>query len=367
MMNPRRGAGYGEHPVRFPSLSPTRASHPRHDRPRRPWKKPFRARGPFIHGLLGLLLAGGCEATGTDKVIKLAHGLDPAHPVHTAMAFMADRVAAKSGGRLRVQIYPSEQLGSEAQTLELLQLGSVGMTKVSAAVLESFAPQYKLFSIPYLFESREHQFEVLDGPVGEEMLRASEPFWLRGVGFYDSGSRSFYTTTRPVRHPDDLQGMKIRVMASNTGLRMVRAMGGAATPIPMGELYTALQQGVVDGAENNPPTFYFTRHYEVCGYYSLDEHASIPDVLVVGSHQWKRLTPTEQAWLQEAVDESVALQRRLWEASEREALAAVQKAGVEVIRPDKAPFEQQVQPMLREMENDPHVGDLVKRIRKLRP
>jgi tripartite ATP-independent transporter DctP family solute receptor len=316
--------------------------------------------------LLGaVLLAAGCQAARGQKVIKLGHGLDRSHSVHQAMEFMAQRVAEKSGGRIQVQVYPSEQLGSERQVLELLQLGSIGMTKVSTAVMESFAPQFKVFSIPYLLGDKEHQFKVLDGPIGKEVLLAGEPYWLRGMAYYDAGSRSFYTKARPVREPKDLRGMKIRVMPSNTSLRMVRTLGGAATPIPFGELYTALQQGVVDGAENNPPSFYLTRHYEICRYYSLDEHTAIPDVLVISTHLWSRLTPEEQGWLQEAVDESVTLQRQLWEQSEREALEAVEKAGVEIIRPDKSLFQKQVQSMHEEFKKDPAVGDLIARIQAI--
>ena len=195
-------------------------------------------RSIFILLIPVLLL--GC-GTDTKKTLILAHGLDTKHSVHKAMTYMSEQLKEISGGKLEIRIYPSQQLGTERQCLELLQIGSVDITKVSAAVMEGFAPVYKVLSIPYMFRSREHAFSVLDGPIGQQILQAGGEFWLRGLCFYDSGSRSFYTKDRPILHPDDLKGMKIRVMSSPTSIEMVKQMGGAATPISWGELYTALQ------------------------------------------------------------------------------------------------------------------------------
>src|SRR5690606_1444948 len=186
----------------------------------------------------------------------------------------------------KIDVYPNQQLGSERQCLELLQIGSLGMTKVSAAVMENFSPNMKVFGLPYLFKNRAQTFRVLDGPIGKELLDGGEKYWLKGLGYYDAGSRSFYTVKSPIEKPDDLKGLKIRVMESVTAMNMIKSMGGAPTPISSGELYTALQQGVVDGAENNPPTFYLSREYEVCKYFSLDEHTTIPDVLIMSTHLW---------------------------------------------------------------------------------
>ena len=289
----------------------------------------------------------GCADAGSGTVLRLGHGLDVSHPVHRAMEFMAERLDELSGGELRMKIYPSEQLGSERECLELLQIGSLGLTKVSAAVLESFAPDFKVLSMPYLFRDREHAFAVLDGEIGRRLLVSSEAALLRGLTFYDAGSRSFYTRDRPIRSPEDLVGLKIRTQESATAMGMVRALGGAATPIAWGELYTALQQGVVDGAENNPPSFHLSRHYEVARYYSLDEHTSVPDVLLVSTGVWQRLNEDQRQWLQSAADESATFQRELWREAEQEALKAVKEAGVEVARPDKAPFQAAVRELLK--------------------
>ncbi|MBT8108910.1 MAG: TRAP transporter substrate-binding protein [Gammaproteobacteria bacterium] len=303
----------------------------------------------------------GCGGRDDVVVLKLGHSLDTGHAVHKGMMHMAERLDEISDGHMRIDIYPSGQLGGERETVELVQIGSLAMTKVSTSPLESFVPAMQIFSIPYVFRDRAHFFKVLDSEIGKELLESTEVARLRGLGYYDAGSRSFYTTDKPVRSPADLKGLKIRVQKSQTSVRMVAALGGSATPISWGELYTALQQGVVDGAENNPPSFYLSRQYEVSKYYSLDEHTSVPDILLMSSRIWDDLTPEQQAWLQEAVDDSVAYQRKLWQEATDEALAAVQAAGVEVIYPDKAPFQEAVVEM-KETYAGTEVADLLARI-----
>ncbi len=316
---------------------------------------------PFLL-LLGLLVAG-CGRDQEVRVIKLGHGLDPTHPVHKAMKFMAEEVARESGGKMRIDLYPSQQLGSERETLELLQIGSLGMTKVSSAVLEGFVPEFQVFGLPYLFRDDTHRFAVLEGPIGRDILLSAQPYNLRGLAYYDAGSRSFYTVKRPIRSPDDLAGLKIRTQESPVAIEMVRALGGSATPIAYGELYTALQQGIVDGAENNPPSFYTSRHYEVAPYFVLDEHTAVPDVLMISTILWDRLSPQERTWIQSAAEASAKVERRLWRDAVEEALAGVEREGVEIIHPDKEPFAEKVQSMYAAYEALPRVGPLIERIR----
>jgi len=301
------------------------------------------------------------EDTGV-RTIKLGHGLDVNHSVHKAMVKMGEDLEQISGGQMRLKVYPSQQLGTERECLELLQIGSLDMTKVSVGALENFSPKMKVLGLPFLFRSREHSFNVLDGPIGAELLKDGERFWLKGLAYYDAGSRSFYTKQTPVREPGDLQGLKIRVMESATAMNMVKELGGSPTPISWGELYTSLQQGVVDGAENNPPSFYLSRHYEVCKYYSLDEHTVLPDVLLASTHLWDRLSGQEQLWLREAAINSVPYQRELWKESEEEALAAVQAAGVTIIRPDKTLFAEKVSSVLESFKDDAEIYSLIKQI-----
>ncbi len=316
---------------------------------------------------LMLLLGNGtiffsCQEFSRTKRLKLAHGLDITHPVHQGMVFMAEKLAEKSDGQMQIDIYPSQQLGTERQCLELLQIGSLDITKVSGAVLENFAPKAKVLSLPYIFRSREHAYRVQDSPVGRELLLQSERYWLRGLAYFDAGQRSFYTKDRPVHRPEDLQGLKIRVQESITAMELVRQLGGSPTPISWGEIYTSLQQGVVDGAENNPPSFYTSRHYEVCKYYSLSEHTAVPDVLIIGTTTWNQLTPQQQEWLQAAADEAVVHQRQLWQAAEAEAFREVTKAGVEIIRPEKSSFAEKTKAILENYSDQPEMYDLIQRI-----
>lgn len=315
---------------------------------------------------LAAAFVAGCGGNDPVEVIKLAHGLDPSHPVHEAMEFMAERVWEQSGGTLRIDIYPSEQLGSERENLELLQIGSLGMTKVSTNVLEGFAPEFRIFGLPYLFEDDAHRFRVLDGPLGQELLTGMERYRLRGLTYYDAGSRSFYTVRRPIRTPEDLGGLKIRTQESAVAMETVSALGASATPVAWGEVYTALQQEVVDGAENNPPSFHLSRHYEVSRYLTLDEHSSAPDVLLISSLLWERFTPEQRGWLEAAATESAELQRRLWKTATENALKEVRAAGVEVIRPDKAAFAARAQPVHARFRSDPVLGPMLEEIERTR-
>ena len=314
--------------------------------------------------LLGVVfLFTGCKSDSNVRIIRLGHGLDVTHSVHQAMLQTDVYLNEVSQGKMRLQIYPNQQLGSERECLELLQIGSLDMTKVSGAVLENFAPKLRIFGLPFLFDNKEHLFKVLDGTIGKELLKEGEEYWLKGVGFYDSGSRSFYTKERPVQQPEDLEGLKIRVQESVSAFDMVKQLGASPTPISWGELYTALQQGVVDGAENNPPSFYLSRHYEVCKYYSIDEHTMIPDVLLVSTHLWNRLSSEEQGWLQKAIDQSIPYQRDLWIQSENESLQAVIESGVEVSYPKKNRFQEATQKMYQNFKKDPQMAELIERIR----
>jgi len=311
-------------------------------------------------------LITGCKSEKNHHTLKLAHGLNTEHPVHKAMAFMAKRVSEISEGKMEIKIYPGGQLGPERTCVELLQIGSLDMTKVSTAVMEGFVPSYRVLGLPYIFRSKEHAFKVLDGEIGKDLLFEGTDSWLKGLCFYDAGSRSFYTKEQPINSPDDLKGLKIRVMKSNTAVQMVRALGGSPTPISWGELYTALQGGVVDGAENNPPSFYLSHHYEVCKYYSLNEHTTVPDILLISTHTWNKLTSKEKEWLGQAVKESVVLERKLWEESEKEALNAVSKAGVKIIYPDKKLFAGKVEKLIDSYQSNEKLYSYIQRIRSVK-
>jgi tripartite ATP-independent transporter DctP family solute receptor len=315
---------------------------------------------------LALVLAlGSCQLDTGVKVIKMGHAQVVSHPVHQAMIFLGERLEEKSGGKIKVKVYPNQQLGTERELLELLQIGSLGMTKVSAASLEAFSPEISVLGLPYLFRDDAHITQVLEGEIGKELLLSTEKYWLRGLCFYDAGKRSFYSKTKPIATPADLTGLKVRVQESKMAINMVRGMGGSPTPVSYGELYTALQQGIVDAAENNPPSFYNSRHYEVCKYYSIDEHTAIPDVVLVSTKVWSELSPEEQVWLQEAADESAVYESKLWKEAVEEALREVQKAGVKISYPSKEPFLEKVAGVYAQVvQEQPQLASLIQRIQQ---
>ncbi len=297
-------------------------------------------------------------------VLKLGHSLDQNHPVHQSMVRMSELLSQKSGGTILLEIYPNAQLGSETENLEQLQRGALALTKTSTAPLESFIPELGIFGVPYVFRDDDHCWEVMNGPIGKDLLVAGTDVGLRGLCYFDAGARSFYTIDTAVMHPRDLQGLKIRVQKSKMAMDLVEALGGSPTPIPWGELYTALQQRLVDGAENNPPSFYFNRHFEVCKHLTLDEHARVPDMLLISEKVWQRLPGQVQQWVLESAQEAAEFQRQLWQQENAAAIEAVAREGVTVHVPDTAPFREQVKPLYERLKGT-SIGDLIDRIQNM--
>jgi tripartite ATP-independent transporter DctP family solute receptor len=304
--------------------------------------------------------------TGQHKIVlKLGHALAPSHAVHISMEYMARRLAELSGGSVELQVFGGAQLGTEPETIEQLQRGALAMVKTSAAAMEGFVPDMAVYSMPYLFRDDDHYWKTLLGEVGAEILQAGENQGVVGICYYDSGSRSFYTLNKPILKPEDVREMKLRVLPSKTAHDMITTLGGGPTPIPFGELYTALQQGMIDGAENNPPSLFTSRHYEVAKHYSLDEHTRVPDVVIFSKTIWDGLDPQVQGWITEAANDSVTFQRKLWQEQTEEALREVQKAGVTIYNPDKAAFAAAMAPMYERVEGT-RVGELARRIREVK-
>ena len=314
------------------------------------------------------LWLGAATPAGRARVLRLGHGLNRDHPVHKGMEFMAADLLERSDSRLHLDLYPDEQLGPERELIEGLQMGSLAMTKVSTAPLEDFSPQMKIFSLPFLFRDGEHFWQVLESPIGAELLDASLPFRLKGLAYYDAGARSFYINkrrNRAIRRPEDLEGLSIRVQRSRSAVRLIEILGAKPVPIPFGELYTALDTGTVDGAENNPPSLYTSRQHEVASFYCLDEHTFVPDILMIGIDTWHRLSPEEQEWIRASAHASSEKQRVYWEESVRESLAEIEKAGVGIVRDvDHAAFEKRAMSMYADPDYQvPAIRDLVERIR----
>jgi len=328
--------------------------------------------------LIGLLIAtcgfawflrstrGTSVGTSAQLVLKLGHSLDTSHPVHQGMEFMKKRLEELSAGTVTMNIYPSSVLGSEVQCIEQLQNGSLAMTKTSAASIENFVPEMGVFGLPYLFRDVDHFWAVLKSNLGKELLQKGNSKFLLGLCYYDSGSRNFYSKDRPIHTPDDLEGLKIRVMNSRTAMDMVSSLGAAPTPIAWGELYTALAQGTVDGAENNPPSFTTNKHYEVCKHFSKDAHTMIPDLLLISTKIWEKLDSEVQSWIQQAAFESSDFQRELWARKTLESLEQAKAEGVTIYEVDQSPFAEKVQPMYEAIE-DETIKQLVQQMRQVTP
>ena len=313
-----------------------------------------------------LLVAGlGMSSAWAQQSMRLAHGLNDKHPVHLAMVKFAELAKQKSNGELDIKVFPNGTLGQERETLEQVQNGILEMTKASASPLETFAPEYKVFNLPFVFRSKEHFFKVLDGQVGETILNASKGRGFIGLTFYDAGARSFYAK-KPINTPDDLKGMKIRVQQSPTTIKMIQALGASPTPMAWGEVYPALQAGVVDGAENNVTALTTGRHGEVSKFFSQTEHQMVPDVLVISTAKWDSLKKPLQDALRAAAQESFVYQRGLWAEAEKTEAVAAEKMGVKFSTPAKQPFVDKVKPMLEEERKNARVAGLLDQINAVR-
>ncbi|SON52351.1 TRAP transporter substrate-binding protein [Vibrio tapetis] len=314
--------------------------------------------------LIGAALTVGASASAfAATTLKLSHNHPRDHAVHKAMDYMAKEVKQLTNGEVKIRIYPDAQLGTQRESMELMQNGALDMVKSNAAELEAFAADYSAFNLPYLFRDQQHYYDVQQGEIGEEILASSAKSGFVGLTYYDAGARSFYTS-KPINTPADLKGMKIRVQPSPSAINMVKALGGNPTPLAYGELYTALQQGVVDAAENNIPSFSLSRHSEVSKYFSLDQHTMVPDVLVVSTKSLDKLTEDQQKALKTAALKSSELMKKLWAESETKERAKAEKMGVTFVQPDKASFVAAVQPIYAELKtSNPELNSLVERIK----
>ncbi|MGO2240238.1 MAG: TRAP transporter substrate-binding protein [Halomonas sp.] len=304
----------------------------------------------------------GIASANADVRMRLANTLSNNHPSSVVLQQFADEVHEKTDGEVSIRLFVNAVLGSEREVLEQLQNGAVDITRVSAASLENFAPIFRVFSLPYIFKDEDDFYDKMRGPVASTVYEATRDDGFQGLTFFDSGARSFYNISKPIETPEDLQGLKLRVINSNTSIRMVELLGGTPTPLPYGEAYTALQSGVIDGAENNPTALTIGRHGEVAKYYSLDQHQRIPDFLVISNRAMEKLTDDQQSIVREAAVHATEAYRDLWGEAVRKALADAREMGVEINRPDQEPFRHAVQPLIDEYHQDDLFGPLLEQI-----
>lgn len=309
------------------------------------------------------LILSSCSVVSDTKILYFAHSLPTSHPVHKGILDMQSILNEKSGGKLQIKVFPDGQLGSEREVIELLQIGSIAITKVSASALSNFVPEYQVMVVPYLFRDSDHLWNNLEGEVGEQLLAGGSDFLLRGLCFYDAGARSFYTKEKPINSPDDLTGLKVRVQNDKMSVAMANTLGASATPMAYSELYTALQQNVVDGAENNIPSFVTSNHFEVCKYYTFDEHTMIPDVVIIGTKFWDKLSDQEKKWLRSAAAESVTKQKQYWKETIVEQMKMLKEADVQFFYPDKTPFIEKSKPVMDGLMKDPKLKAIIDKIK----
>ena len=321
---------------------------------------------------VGLVGCGGSSKTATTTQdggqksfnLKLGHNLAEDHAVHIELKKFAENVAEKSNGSITVTIFPNGTLGSEADMISQIQNGALDMTKVSASTLGNFSNLYNAYSVPYVFNDKEHYYKVMDGEITTNIFASTESDGFLGLTWLDSGARSFYTADRAIRKPEDLKGLKIRTMDSQMAINMMNALGGSATVMGYSDIYTGLQQGVINGAENNVTAL--RDHGEVAKFYSFDEHTRIPDVVVISAKVWNSMTPEQQDIMKSCAKEATDDYKVAWENFENEVLdLATNKYGVELVRDvDTAAFQKAVQPIYDELKtSDAEVYSVVEQIR----
>ncbi|WP_163538675.1 TRAP transporter substrate-binding protein [Gracilibacillus sp. YIM 98692] len=279
------------------------------------------------------------ESSNTEEnqetvTLKLAENQPEDYPTTIGDKEFARLVEEKTDGRYEIEVYAGGQLGDEVSVIEQVQLGSIDLARVNATPLTQFVDEIGVLSMPFLFESEEEKWEVLNGEKGQELLDTFDGSNLVGLAYYDSGERSFYNTERPVKSPEDLEGLKIRVQQSDLAISVVEALGASATPMEYGEVYSSLQTGVIQGAENNFPSYYTSNHYEVAPYYTVNGYSGTPEVVIGSQKLWDSLSEEDKQAFKEAAQESVSVQREAWAELEEESREAVVEAGSELTEVD---------------------------------
>ena len=313
--------------------------------------------------LAALVVASGA-AQACEITLRAADAHPEGYPTVVAVEAMGEMLKERSDGRICVEMFHSAQLGEEKDTIEQTQLGVIDLNRVSLGPFNNIIEETKVFSLPYIFRSTDHMHAVVDGEIGDGILAEFGNHDLVGLAYYDSGSRSFYNSKKPITSVADIEGLKFRVMQSDVFVDMVDALGGNATPLPYGEVYSSIQTGVIDGAENNWPSFESSGHYEVAGYYTLDQHLIVPEVLVMSKTRMDSLSAEDQALIRQAAKDSMPIMREHWAEREKASEDKVRAAGVEIVDDiDKTPFIDAMDVVYEKHVTSDKLKDLVTRIR----
>src|ERR1700719_708841 len=318
-----------------------------------------------IAPVVALLLAA-VWTSAVAREFRAADSQNEDYPTVQALRYMGRMVAERSGGRHQIRVFHSRQLGEEKETIEQTRAGAIDLNRTNVALIGTFVPAMNVLAMPFLFRSIEHLQKVLDGPIGNEILGSFEPYGFVGLAFFDSGARSIYNSVRPVRSLADMRGLRLRVQQSALMSDMIRALGAEPVELPYGQVLTGLATKLIDGAENNWPSFVTTDHYKYAGFYTLTEHTMSPEVLVMSHKAWTSLSAEDQAIFRDAARQSSRFMRERWQDLEAQSRRQAESAGVTIVTDfDRKPFEAAMAGIYRKAQRDSAVAELIERIRKV--
>ena len=305
-------------------------------------------------------------AASAQTVLRSSDTHPDGYPTVEAVKYFGELIKERTDGRYSVEVYHSAQLGQEADTIEQVRSGVIDLNRISMAPWNSLVPLTNIPSLPYLFTSNDHARKVMAGEIGDEIAKGFEQHGVVVLAFYDGGARSFYNAKKPVNTLADLAGLKFRVIQSDVFVDMVAALGATATPMPYGEVYSSIETGVIDGAENNFPSYESAKHFEVAKNYSLDQHTIVPEVFVMSKASWDKLSDEDKTIFKQAGKESMEKQWELWDARVAESRKIVEEAGSQITTPEKQPFIDAMKPVYEKYVNTPELKDLVARIQAVK-
>ncbi|MBY3346056.1 TRAP transporter substrate-binding protein [Rhizobium laguerreae] len=319
----------------------------------------------FVKLAAGLMVAASfmSGAASAQTVLKSSDTHPDGYPTVEGVKYFGELLKERTQGRYSLEVYHSAQLGEEKDTIEQVRSGVIELNRVSMAPFNGTVKESIVPALPYIFRSEEHMHKVMDGAIGDQIKKAFEPAGLVVLAFYDAGARSFYNKTKPINSVADMKGLKFRVIQSDIFVDMVAALGANATPMPYGEVYSGIETGVIDGAENNFPSYDTAKHAEVAKNYSLDEHTILPEVFVMNKAAFDKLTPEDQAVFKQAAKDSVAKQRELWSAKVAESRANVEKLGAQITMPDKQGFIDAMAPVYEKHVKDDVLKKMVEDVK----
>ena len=315
--------------------------------------------------VVALLLAAA--ATGAiAREFRAADTQNEDYPTVQALRYMGRLIAERTGGRHQIRVFHSRQLGEEKETIEQTRAGAIDLNRINGALIGNFVPAMNVLAMPFLFRSIEHLQKVLDGPIGNEILGSFGPYGFVGLAFYDSGARSIYNSIRPLHSIADIKGLRLRVQQSELMSDMIKALGAEPVELPYGQVLTGLATKLIDGAENNWPSFVTTDHYKYAGFYTLTEHTMSPEVLVMSQKAWQSLSAEDQKIFRESALRSSRFMREKWKDLEDQSRKRAEAAGVTIVKDfDRKPFEAAMATIYEKAQRDPATARLIERIRKV--